>query len=347
MAKIINPKLVPSIALRVCNLTWILFFLFGTTVLLQAQMTPGLVQQMQQATQGQGQGSAIRATGSGSPGIAPEGVANMKLVPGSMVDVHVFEETDLDGAYRLDDHGQISMPLAGAINLESQTLAEAARTISAKLASEEILKSAHVSVNIDQFSAQNIVVIGEVSSPGRYPVLSPRKLMEVLAMSGGQTQLAGNEIVIHRANQPEQVTETVHYGRDVNDPAALNLTINPGDTVLVKRAGVVYVLGAVNRPGGYLMQETGNLNVAQALALAMGTSQEAALGGIRILRKLPDGSISEIPSEYHKFRNGKAAPMVLEAEDVLFVPTSRFKAAFEETKGVYSSVASASIYVWR
>src|SRR5208337_5018161 len=102
---------------------------------------------------------------------------------------------------------------------------------------------------------------GEVSSPGRYPVLAPRKLIDVIAMSGGQTQLAGNEIVIHRANQPEQVTEVVHYSRDVNGPTALDVAINPGDTVMVKRAGIVYVLGAVNRPGGFVMQEAGKLNI--------------------------------------------------------------------------------------
>jgi polysaccharide export outer membrane protein len=168
--------------------------------------------------------------------------------------------------------------------------------------------------------------------------------MDVLAMSGGQTQMAGNEIVIHRSNQPAAVTEVIHYGRDVNDPTALSVAINPGDSVLVKRAGVVYVIGSVIRPGGFVMQEAGNLNIAQALALALGTAPEAAIDGIRVIRKLPDGSLSEIPARYNKFRKGEVSPLELQPEDVVYVPSSKVKSAFIQTKAVLNSAASATVY---
>jgi len=345
MAKI-SPKSFPVIIKRTRSLAWALLLLLGASAFLPAQLgsaaTPqSAAQQLQQATQGQ---AGMRSGVSATPGIAPEDLADLKLAPGSMVDIHVFEEPDLDGSYRLDNHGQISMPLAGTIHLESLTLPEAAAAVIAKLETEEILKAPHVVVNINEYSARNIVVIGEVSAPGRYPVLAPRRLMDVLAMSGGQTQLAGNEIVIHRSNQPAQVTEVIHYGRDVNDPTALNVTINPGDSVLVKRAGIVYVIGAVNRPGGFVMQEAGNLNVAQVLALAFGTAPEAAIDSIRVIRKLPDGSLSEIPAQYNKFRKGEASPLALEAEDVVYVPSSKLKSAFIQSKTVLSSAASATVY---
>lgn len=339
-----TPKRFSMITLRKCGLAGALSILVGTSAFLCAQspqLSSSVAQQLQQAAQGQPGSHSGASVG---PGIAPEGVANLKLAPGSMVDIHVFEEPDLDGSYRLDDQGRISMPLAGTIPLESMTLQEAAAAVSAKLATEEILKAAHVVVNINEYSAQNIVVIGEVSAPGRFPVLAPRKLVDVLAMSGGQTQLAGNEIVIHRANQPVQVTEVIHYGRDVNDPNALNVAINPGDSVLVKRAGIVYVLGSVNRPGGFVMQEAGNLNVAQALALALGTAPEAAISGIRVIRKLPDGTLSEIPAQYDKLRKAEVKPLELEPEDVVFVPASKVKSAFIQTKTVLTSAASATIY---
>jgi polysaccharide export outer membrane protein len=264
-----------------------------------------------------------------------------------MVDIHVFEEPDLDGAYRLNEHGEISMPLAGTIHLESLTLQQAQAAVSAKLEAEEILKAPHVVVNIDEYSAQNIVVMGEVAAPGRYTVLTPRKLMDVLAMAGGQTALAGNEIVIHRLPQPPQVTEVIHYNRDVTGSTALTVAINPGDAIEVKRAGIVYVLGAVNRPGGFVMQEAGELNIAQSLALAFGTAPQASIGGIRVIRKLPDGSLAQIPAKYNKFRNGEARPLALQAEDVVFVPSNKLKSAFIETKTVLSSAASATIYTVR
>jgi polysaccharide export outer membrane protein len=347
-----NPKLSSksSRATRVQALSVAaLFVLFGASTMLRAQISSAdasLQPQAQGQTQGQGMAGAagLRTGGSTAPSVAPEGLSDFKLQPGSLVDIHVLEETDLDGSYRLDGHGQIYVPLAGTINLQSLTLPEAEKAVRAKLETEEILKSPHVMVNIDEYSAQNVVVMGEVSAPGRYPVLGQRKLMDVLAMAGGQTVLAGDEIIIHRAGQPAQVTEIVHYGRGSNDPAALTVEINPGDSVLVKRAGVVYVLGAVGRPGGYLMQEAGQLNVAQVLSLAMGTLPEAKIGDIRVVRKLPDGSMTEIPVHYKKINNAKAAPLQLQAEDVVYVPTSVVKTAFLRGTQVLASAASATIY---
>lgn len=345
MAKI-NPKSLRAVATLALGVAWAMLLLPGAQSPLQAQLASSAPPQPQPALQGQA-AAALHLGASTAPGVAPEGLADLKLTPGSMVDIHVFEEPDLDGSYRLDDHGQISMPFAGTIRLESLTLPEAEAVVGAKLETEQILKAPHVVVNINEYSAQNIVVMGEVAAPGRFPVLTSRKLMDVLALSGGLTPLAGSEIIIHRSNQPPQITEVVHYCRGVNSQAALNVAINPGDSVLVKRAGIVYVLGAVNRPGGFPMQEDGNLNIAQALALAFGTAPEASIDGIRVIRKLSDGSISEIPTHYNQFSKGKASPLALEAEDVIFVPVSKLKSTFIDSKTVLSSAASAAVYTMR
>jgi polysaccharide export outer membrane protein len=125
------------------------------------------------------------------------------------------------------------------------------------------------------------------------------------------------------------------------------MEINPGDSVLVQKAGVIYVLGSVNRPGGYVMQEEGNLNLAQAMALAFGTAPEASNGKIRILRKAADGQVQEIPADYDNFKKGRALPMQLQAEDIVYVPSSAIKSAFINTKTELSAAAAASIYVAR
>ncbi len=333
-----NPK--PStLASAARCLTWATLAFLAMPAVLYAQMTSPISQQVTTGLQT----AQMPGTHSG-PTVAPEGVSTMKLVPGSTVNIHVFEEPDLDGTYRLDGHGNISLPLAGSIHLESLTLREAEVAISAKLVSEEILKISHVVVNIDEYGAQNIVVLGEVNSPGRYPVLAPRKLVDVLAMAGGRTQIAGNEIVIHRAEEPPQVTELVHYGRDVDSRAVPNVEINPGDTVQVKKAGIVYVLGAVNRPGGYVMQEAGDLNIIQALAMAFGPAPEAANGSIRIIRKQPDGSILELPAQYNQVNKGQATALPLQAEDIVFVPSNKVKSVLLKGQGVLSAATSATIY---
>lgn len=332
---------------KIAKILLCLLAALGVPALLDAQQAgSGGAQQPQQNQRGGAASGGHSVTG-GATTIAPEGIANLKLSPGSMVDIHVFEEPDLDGSYRLDSSGEITIPLGGKVSLASLTLSEAEAAISARLISGEILKTAHVVVNIDEYNAQNVVVLGEVAVPGRFSVLSARKLKEVLAMSGGMTALAGNEIVLHRFNQPDEVSETIRTKGGLNDQNAMNIDINPGDSVMVKKAGIVYVLGAVNRPGGYLMQEDGELNVAEAVALAMGTTPQAATNKTRIIRKGPDGTLLEISTLYDKVTKGKVVPLVLHPEDIVFVPPSGWKAALNMTASELNAAATATIYTFR
>jgi polysaccharide export outer membrane protein len=120
--------------------------------------------------------------------------------------------------------------------------------------------------------------------------------------------------------------------------------VKPGDTVQVKRAGIVYVLGAVNRPGGFVMQEEGTLNVLQAISLASGTSVTASTRTIYLLRRNADGTEVDIAVPYKNIANGKRTDMQLRATDVLYVPTSTFKSVMTNSQGILASAASASIY---
>ena len=338
-----SPKLFPAVEIGTRITTCAIYLLLASLPVLRAQAPPNDLQK--QNLQSQMSSSPLSA-GSVTPFPAPEGVADMKLAPGSLIDVRVFEESDLDGSYRLDNDGQISMPLAGTIHLGSLTLAEAAAVITAKLETAQILKTPHVSVNIEEYSTHYIVVLGEVASPGRFPVMGQRKLTDVLAMAGGETQAAGNEIVIHRFQNPPNVTETVHYGygRDGNNPAVLDVEIDPGDAVLVKRAGLVYVLGAVVRPGGYPMQEAGKLNIDQALALAEGTLAEAKVKRVLVLRKLSDGTYESFVVNYKKLNSGEAYPPQLKPEDIVYVPVSHWKFSLLHVTQVAGGVAAAIVY---
>jgi len=117
--------------------------------------------------------------------------------------------------------------------------------------------------------------------------------------------------------------------------------------VIVPRAGIVYVLGAVNRPGGYLMQEDGKLDAAQALSLAFGTVIQAKTGDIHIIRRRTDGTYVEFPLNYKDMVNGKTTPPQLQAQDIVYVPMSKIKATLTDATGVISAATSAAIYTLR
>ena len=174
-------------------------------------------------------------------------------------------------------------------------------------------------------------------------MLAPHKLVEVLALAGGLTALAGNEVRITPASTGAEPI-LVHYSKATNPKSVENVIVQPGDTVQVKRAGVVYVLGAVNRPGGYVMQEEGTLNMLQAISLANGTAISAATKTVFILRRNPDGSEVDIALPYKKISQGKSADVQLYATDILYVPTSTIKSILTNSSAILSSAASAGIY---
>jgi polysaccharide export outer membrane protein len=122
-----------------------------------------------------------------------------------------------------------------------------------------------------------------------------------------------------------------------------NVQIYPGDLIVAPRAGIVYVLGDVTRPGGFVMQDSGKITLLQALAQAGGASKSASLSKAVLMRKNAQGYAT---SKLHvdKIQKGEAPDLDLHSNDILFVPNNRLKNAISGTQSVISSLGSASIY---
>ena len=100
--------------------------------------------------------------------------------------------------------------------------------------------------------------------------------------------------------------------------------------MIVERAGVVYVVGDVNKPGGYVMDNTGNLSVLQALALAGGTVSTASLNNSKLIRTTSKGR-EESPLQLKKILTSQLADPYLQADDIIFIPASAAKTAGKRT----------------
>lgn len=279
--------------------------------------------------------------------MVPEDFAKLTLAPGFLVSLNVLDDTDMAGAFRIDQNGDIAVPVLGTMHIAGGTVAQARVQIRNKLLDDQILKDPQVNLAVMEYAAPEVTIVGEVTSPGKYPLLASRPLVDVLALAGGTTLTAGNEIQItHISANAKSIPEStlVHYSRTTDPDAVKQAIVNPGDTVVVKRAGIVYVLGAVTRPGGYVMQEEGTLNVLQAISLANGTAIAAKTGTIYLLRRNADGSEAEIPLPYKKLIRGQSPEVQLQAQDVVYVPTSPIKAAFSNGSSIAAAATSASIY---
>ena len=147
------------------------------------------------------------------------------------------------------------------------------------------MKNPHVTVFVDQYASQGASVLGEVARPGVYPVLGQVRLFDLISAAGGLTDKAGNSVSITHRSQPDKPLN-VTLARNLGDSPQANADISAGDTIVVRRADIVYVVGDVARPSGLLI-DRGNLTVLQAIAMAGGTTRTSKLNGTRILHKGP------------------------------------------------------------
>jgi polysaccharide export outer membrane protein len=292
---------------------------------------------------------AARGTGlSNSPLTAiPEDFADLRLAPGFLLNVQVYDEPEMSTQARVDKEGNVSLPLIGSVHVAGMTIPAAEKAVEDRFRQGEIFKDPQVTLNVEQYASASITVLGEVQNPGRIQLLAPHSLLDVLGMAGGETNLAGETVEVKSPGKDgtsATINHTYQYSRSSNGDSIRDVVIQPGDTVTVTRAGIVYVLGAVNRPGGYLMQEDGKLNVAQALSLAQGTSMQAKTGALRVVRHSPNGQLQEIPVSYDEMMGGKLQPLQLQAEDIVYVPVSKMKSVFTTGASIVGQTGAALIY---
>ena len=201
------------------------------------------------------------------------------------------------------------------------------------------MRNPHVQLFVTEYLSDGTSVLGEVSRPGVYPVLGEQRLFNLLSAAGGLSERAGKSITVTHKSQPEQPL-VVSISRNLEDHPESNVPIFPGDTIMVRRADVVYVVGDVARPSGFLMDNGGRLSVLQAVALAGGTGPTAKLTGVRIIRKGPEG-VTEIPVSLKKLLQAKSSDVPLQADDILFVPTSARKILSGRTAEAALQMATA------
>jgi polysaccharide biosynthesis/export protein len=275
--------------------------------------------------------------------VVPPDFAELKLAPGFLLALDVLDDTDFEGSFRVDQQGDLALPILGNVHVGGETASEARVQIEQRLVHDGILKNPQVNLTVVEYTAPEVTIIGEVTAPGRYPLLAPRSLTDVLALAGGLTITAGDEIRVTHAGANAK-TDQIRFSKATSPGAVQDTIVHPGDTVQVMRAGIVYVLGAVNKPGGYVMEEDGTLTVLQALSLANGTTISASVGTIYLLRRDADGSSVRLELPLNKMQRGKTADLRLRATDILYVPNSKLKTAFTSTQGILAAATSASIY---
>jgi polysaccharide biosynthesis/export protein len=266
----------------------------------------------------------------------PVSEADIRLGAGDLLEVNVYNVPELSTKARVGNSGDIYLPLIDYVHVGELTVEEAQAMIQKRLEDGGFVRGAHVTILLDESASQGVTMLGEVAKPGIYPVLGDRKLYDLISAAGGFGPAAGRKVSIIRQHDSSPITVTLP--RNLADDLQDNVEILPGDTITVPRAPIVYVVGDVGRPAGFLV-DNGTLTVLQALALAGGTNHTAKLGGVRIIRKGPSG-MSEEHLPLKKMMEAKAPDVTLQADDILFVPVSGLRSAAQQA--TQSAIAAAT-----
>jgi polysaccharide export outer membrane protein len=262
--------------------------------------------------------------------------------PGDMLDLTVYNVPDLTLRTRVDTNGTVLLPLIGNMHLAGETAHEAEQAIAQALVAKQMVKDPEVSLLISDFATQGISVTGEVNMPGIYPLIGPHRLYDAISAAGGLTVKAGTTISIIHKDNPGQ-PETIQLSSTAS-VAEANVTVRPGDTVVVAKAGVVYVVGEVNHPGAFLMEDNTSISILKAIALAQGTTKLASFKHACILRKGPSG-MEQIPIPLNRIYHHEGQDSLLHPEDVVFIPTSSPKMYGQMgVQAALSATGTAAIY---
>lgn len=269
--------------------------------------------------------------------------ASVRLGSGDLIELRVYDVPELNTKTRVSDTGDVYLPLVNYVHVDGLTINDAERVIEKRLETGGFVRNPHVQLFVDESVSNGASVLGEISKPGIYPVMGEQTLFSVISAAGGLSDKAGKSITVTHRDQPDKPV-SVTISHNLEDYPGSNIPVYAGDTIMVRRADVIYVVGEVNRPSGFLMDNNNHMTVLQAIALAGGTAQYAKLNEVRILRKGPAG-VSEVPVPLKKLLQAKASDVPLQAEDILFVPTSAKKIISGKTAEAVMQMATAASIV--
>lgn len=286
----------------------------------------------------------------------PGPTSDLLISPDDVLDINVLDVPELSRQYRVAPDGTVALALLpDPLTATGRKVTEFAEAVAGELRARGLINDPHITVSIVASRLKSVSITGSVKKPQIYPVFGTTTLLDVLAQAEGLDQEASNVAVISRgkmgaaASKSGERAQTVDLRKllESGNPAD-NVEIYPGDRITVPRAGIVYVVGAVTKPGGFPIKSVGGgMTVLQAIALAENGKPTAVLKKAAIIRvdpAAPDGR-NQIPLDLKKILSGKARDPMLQANDILFVPDSEGAKAFRRgMEAVLQTVTGVAIY---
>jgi polysaccharide biosynthesis/export protein len=241
--------------------------------------------------------------------------------PGDQLNVQVFGDQSLTQQTMVLADGTVDYPLIGRVSLAGKTPDQAASTLAARL--HDYVRHPVVTVEISQLAQPDVLVLGDVKTPGKYDLPSDARLTDAIAAAGGLVNTNG-AFPEARVSDAQGNIATVSLQRLLQDgDVSLDKRLSEGSVVYVPGPiqFTIEVTGSVDHPGEIQLNEGDHLSSAIAKA---GDSQAAQsdLNHIRVIRTGPDGK--QTTTEYNLYnalqKGDTAADPPMVKGDVVYVP---------------------------
>ena len=288
-------------------------------------------------------------------------VSDYILGPEDQILIRALDAVEIsDKPVLIGTSGDITLPMVGRLRASGLTVMQLEAELLSRLKS--YIHDPQVSVSVVEFRSQPVSVLGAVTNAGVIQLRGHKTLFEVISEAGGLKNDAGNRIKITRPikNGPihlptaaadssgqfsvaEVSVKSIMEGRNPQE----NIQIKPNDVISIPRAELIYVIGAVGRPGGFVLSEREHISVLQALSMAQGLDRLASGGNARILHASGDAlTRTEIPVDVNKILTGKTNDVPMAVNDILFIPTSATKSA--TVRGIEAAIQlGTGLAIWR
>jgi len=272
------------------------------------------------SAQGGGSGNST-VSGRGTGAVA--GMSDDPIEAGEILHVNVFNAPDFSLNTRVSESGEIAVPLIGPIHVAGLSTADIGKLVANELKSHSLLVDPDVTVSVEQ-GATDLTVLGEVRSPGIFPLPGKHRLSDVLAAAGGLTSNTGRVIEISNNRNPQSKVY-VPWDPTMHNTESYDRYVKPGDRVLVRACGIAYLGGNVAKPGAYSLCGSAKMTLSEVLSLAGGILPLSSEKHTVIVRPRPDGSRVTIEVDAHRVLRARAPDMIVQEDDVIYVPASGVK----------------------
>jgi polysaccharide export outer membrane protein len=265
------------------------------------------------------------------------------IAPGDTLDISEYHIPEFHSAVRVSQTGTVSLPLVLDVDVSGLDEQGAAKVIEKALVAKGMLLHPQVSVVVTAYVGQDVSVLGEVARPGVYPYTLHHRLLDLISAASGLAPSAGRLVNVFERNDPKTPHPVVLDPSGTDTAADHNPELNPGDTVQVSRAGLVYVIGDVVRPGGFPVDPAQGLTVVQALSLAWGQSQNASTNALLIREQKGGRTMTTL--NLSRMIHGRDPDQPIHDRDILFVPDSMAKNLWNKSlEAAIQSAIGVTIY---